>query len=189
MARRYLILLLIIPFYALRCYPQNISNDDRLRDIVSRFGQAEVTIPFRDHRALDVLTREVSILSVRNETVDISLSPLTVGWFILQKFDYSIRERADDKGILSALSVNQAMEWNKYPTYSQYDSIMQSFTNLYPSLCHLDTIGTSINGKLVLALKISDNAGTDEDEPAAFYSSTIHGDETGGFILMLRLAD
>ncbi len=30
---------------------------------------------------------------------------------------------------------------------------------------------------------------TDEDEPETFYSSSIHGDETGGFILMLRLAD
>ena len=71
----------------------------------------------------------------------------------------------------------------------QYDSIMQSFLSLYPSICHLDTIGTSINGKLILALKISDNASIDEDEPEVFYTSTMHGDETGGFILMLRLAD
>jgi hypothetical protein len=66
---------------------------------------------------------------------------------------------------------------------------MRSFASLYPSLCRLDTIGTSIYGKLVLALKISDNAKTDEDEPEVFYSSTIHGDETGGYILMLHLAD
>ena len=66
---------------------------------------------------------------------------------------------------------------------------MQSFPKLYPSLCSLDTIGTSINGKLVLALKISDNPAVDEDKPAVFYTSTMHGDETGGFILMLHLAD
>ena len=59
----------------------------------------------------------------------------------------------------------------------------------YPSLCRLDTIGTSINGKLVLALKISDNPAEDETEPEVFYSSTMHGDETGGYVLMLRLAD
>jgi len=56
-------------------------------------------------------------------------------------------------------------------------------------LCRLDTIGTSINGKLVLALKISVNAAVDEDKPEVFYTSTMHGDETGGFILMLHLAD
>jgi hypothetical protein len=81
------------------------------------------------------------------------------------------------------------MEWAKYPTYAQYDSIMQSFASLYPALCHLDTIGTTNYGKLVLALKISDNPLSDEEEPETFYSSSIHGDETGGFILMLRLAD
>src|SRR5665647_520831 len=66
---------------------------------------------------------------------------------------------------------------------------MRSFSTLYPSLCHLDTIGKSINGRYVFALKISDNAGTNEDEPEVFYSSTIHGDELAGFVLMLRLAD
>ncbi|MFA5818021.1 MAG: M14 family zinc carboxypeptidase [Bacteroidales bacterium] len=189
MTRRFLILLVVPTFFALRCYPQNISNDDRLRDIVRQYGQVEVTIPFTDNKSIDILTRNVSILTVRNKFVHISLSPLTVEWFILQKYDYSISEKADSKGVISALNINQAMEWDKYPTYSQYDSIMQSFKTLYPALCHLDTIGTSVNGKLVLALKISDHAAIDEDEPEVFYSSTMHGDETGGFILMLRLAD
>jgi hypothetical protein len=184
-----IILLIILVFCELSCFSQSSVKDERLRNIVSQYGQAEVTIPYSDGMALDGLTRKVSILSVRNKIVDISLSPLTVGWFILQKFNYSIKERAESKPFLSAQNVTQVLGWDKYPTYSQYDSIMQSFKNLYPSLCHLDTIGTSVNGRLVLALKISDNAGTDENEPEVFYSSTIHGDETGGFILMLRLAD
>ncbi|MBE3140261.1 MAG: hypothetical protein IMZ53_06730, partial [Thermoplasmata archaeon] len=175
MTRRFLILLVVLTFFALRCYPQNINNDDRLRDIVGEYGQAEVTIPYANNKALDKLTRNVSILSVRNKIVRISLSPLTVEWFILQKYDYVITEKTDSKGVISAFNLNQAMEWDKYPTYSQYDSIMQSFKTLYPSLCHLDTIGTSINGKLVLALKISDNPNNDEDEPEVFYSSTMHG--------------
>ena len=189
MTGRYLILLIILEFYTLGCYSQNISNDDRIREIVNKYGQAEVTIPFSDNRSVDFLTRNISILSVNDKLIHISLSPLTVEWFILQKLDYQIINRPDLKSVISALNINQAMEWDKYPTYSQYDSIMQSFRTLYPALCHLDTIGTSVNGKLVLALKISDNAGIDENEPEVFYSSTIHGDETGGFILMLRLAD
>ena len=180
---------LVFTFVSLSCYPQNISNDERLRLIVVSYGQAEVTIPYTNNKDLDKLTLYVSILSVKNKIVHISLSPLTVGWFILQKYDYVIIEKTDNKGVISAFNLNQAMEWDKYPTYSQYDSIMQSFRMLYPTLCHLDTIGTSINGKLVLALKISDNANNDEDEPEVFYSSTMHGDETGGFVLMLRFAD
>jgi hypothetical protein len=189
MTRRFLILLPVLTFFALRCFSQNISNDNRLRDIVGHYGQVEVTIPYTDNKALDNLTRKVSILSVKNKIVHISLSPLTVEWFILQKFDYLIIEITENKGVVTASDMNQAMEWDSYPTYTQYDSIMQSFKTLYPALCHLDTIGTSVNGKLVLALRISDNAGNDEDEPEVFYSSTIHGDETGGFVLMLRLMD
>jgi murein tripeptide amidase MpaA len=189
MTKRCLILLNILIVFTLRGHSQVIINDDRLRASVRQYGQAEVTIPFTNNNSLDDLTRNISILSVRNKTVYISISPLTVEWFILQKFNYSIKERDDSKGVISAPGIKQAMEWDKYPTYSQYDSIMQSFTKSYPNLCHLDTIGTSINGKLVLALKISDNAAKDENEPEVFYTSTIHGDETGGFVLMLRFAD
>jgi hypothetical protein len=189
MSTRLLILLLLFYLLESDSFAQNISNDDRLRNIVRQSGQAEVTIPYPETKGINNLTLNVSIMSVRDRVVYISLSPLTVEWFILQKFDYSILEKTDSKGIISAHNVKQAMQWDKYPTYSQYDSIMQSFQNLFPALCHLDTIGTSINGKLVLALKISDNALFDEDEPEVFYSSSIHGDETGGFILLLRLAD
>ena len=189
MVRRILILVLISVLTTLRCISQVINPGDRLRRIISQVGQVEVTIPYTDRRSVDLLTTNVSILSVRNKIVHINLSPQTVEWFILQKYNYQIVEKVEVKGLLSAANVDQAMSWDQYPTYSQYDSIMQSFVKLYPALCHLDTIGTSINGKLVLALKISDNAAINEDEPEVFYSSTIHGDETGGFILMLHLAD
>jgi hypothetical protein len=189
MTRSILISLFAAILYVARCYPQAANNDERLREIVRNFGQAEVTLPYTSNTDLINLTRNVSILSVRNNIVFLSLSPVTTEWFIQQKYDYMIIEKSANKGITSALTMNQVLEWDKYPTYSQYDSIMQSFKTLYPDLCHLDTIGKSINGKLVLALKISDNVSNDEDEPAVFYTSTIHGDETGGFVLMLRLAD
>ena len=189
MIRRILILVLISGLTALRGISQVTSHDDSLRRIISHVGQVEVTIPYTNRKSVDLLTTNVSILSVRNKVVHISLSPQTVEWFILQKYDYQIVENVEVKGLLSAANVDQLMNWDQYPTYSQYDSIMQSFVKLYPSLCQLDTIGTSVNGKLVLAIKISDNAAINKDEPEVFYSSTIHGDETGGFILMLHLAD
>jgi hypothetical protein len=189
MLKRFLYILSIITFIGLQAFPQVVNDDIILREMVGLNGQAKVTIPYTNLKDIDNLTKEVSILSVNDKLISISLSQLTVEWFIDQKFDYSIVESADNKGIVSALNVTQAMEWNSYPTYSQYDSIMQDFVRLYPDLCDLDTIGTTIRGKLVLALKISDNASTDEDEPETFYTSTIHGDETGGYIMMLRLAD
>ncbi|MBP8959524.1 MAG: T9SS type A sorting domain-containing protein [Bacteroidales bacterium] len=182
------ILFLFITFSSFVCLAQ-VDRDEKLKKEIEKYGQAEVVIPYPGRQAMDVITRNVSITSVRDKSVYITLSALTLKWFLDSRFDYEIIQRDEGKGVISAGSVKQAMQWNCYPTYSQYDSIMQKFQSDYPSLCKLDTIGTSVNGRLVLALKISDNASVDEDEPDVFYSSTIHGDEIGGFVLMLRLAD
>jgi hypothetical protein len=188
MLRRLSILTLVI-FPALTSYAQRSGNDDRLRDIVKEYGQADVTVPWSDLPSLNFLSSHVSVVSFRDKVIEISLSALTVEWFINQKYPYSIKERLDLKGIVAAASLEKAYQWNTYPSWSQYDSIMHGFTVTYPSLCHLDTIGTSINGRLILALKISDNHSENETEPEVFYSSSMHGDEIGGFVLMLRLSD
>jgi hypothetical protein len=41
----------------------------------------------------------------------------------------------------------------------------------------------------VLALKLSDNPSADEQEPAVMLSSSIHGDEPAGFVMLMRLAE
>ncbi len=189
MTRRWLILSLLMVILPPECFSQINSNDERLRQIILQDGQALVTIPYTGRQNIDLLTRKVSILSVDKDIITINLSAATVEWFILQKYDYQIVPKAENKGVRSAMNLREAMAWDSYPTYTQYDSIMRSFATLYPALCRIDTIGRSVYGKLVLALKISDNAAVDEDEPEVFYSSTIHGDETSGFILMLRFAD
>ena len=189
MSRRLLILVCVYLLSVLECLSQIISPDDKLRQIINQYGQAEVAIPLGSVTSMELLTANASILTVHDKQVYISLSRLTVDWFITQKYNYKILEKAVSKSIISAPNVSEAMNWDKYPTYLQYDSIMQSFSKIYPSLCRLDTIGTSVNGKLVLALKISASAASNENKPEVFYTSTMHGNETGGFILMLHLAD
>ena len=86
MARHILIIVLISVLTALNSFSQVVRPDERLRQIVSQNGQAEVTIPYTDRQSIDLLTVNVSILSVKNKIVYVSLSPLTVEWFILQKY-------------------------------------------------------------------------------------------------------
>lgn len=187
MIKRFLILLILSILTAGRSNSQTINPDDRLRGIVSQYGQAEVSVPYTDQKTLEFLTIHVSILSVKDKIVYLSLSKITVEWFIQQKFHYQIIEKTQNKSLdVSATKRAFAADWSQYPSYTQYDSIMQDFQRRYPSLCSLDTIGQSINGKQIFALKITSNNKT---KPSAFYTSTIHGDETGGFILMLHLAD
>jgi len=190
MTRRLFLLLSLLFLRVFISGAQFSINNERLRDIVAGYGQAEVSVIISDYSALDNLTRHVSVTAVKNNTAEITLSRLTVEWFIAQRLNYTIREKISLKGLLTtASSVSKAYQWDTYPTYTQYDSIMQSFPVSYPSLCMLDTIGTSINGKLVLALRITGNPGAFATKPEVFYTASMHGDETGGYILMLRLAD
>jgi hypothetical protein len=88
-----------------------------------------------------------------------------------------------------AANLEEAFTFTKYPTYPQYLQMMHYFTETYPEICRLDTIGTTGLGRLLLALKISDHAHLDEPEAGFLYTSSIHGDELVGYPLMLRLAD
>lgn len=189
MIRRLIIILLLLSFLVNNSFSQSPKGDKLLRETTIRDGQAIIKMPNPGRIAINKLSGQVSISSVTSKYVKIVLSPQTVEWFIKQNYDYVIISPPDSKSLVSSSTMKEALNWTSYPTYIQYDSIMQSFIKQYPALCKLDTIGMSIYGKLILALKISDNPGTNEDEPEVFYSSTIHGNEPAGFVLMLRLAE
>ncbi|NJM16075.1 MAG: hypothetical protein HC896_12510, partial [Bacteroidales bacterium] len=77
--------------------------------------------------------------------------------------------------------------FGKYPTYQQYLQLMQQAATEHPQLCNIDTIGASSQGRLILSAKISANVMQDEMEPRVFLSSTMHGNETTGYYVLLRL--
>lgn len=128
--------------------------------------------------------------NIRQDSVDLSIDPATLDRYMDQYPGLRVLKAApliDNTDM--ARSLAEAMTFTKYPTYGQYVSMMQYFATTYPSICRVDTFGTSVEGRLLLALKISDNVAEDEDEPAFFYTSTMHGDELVGYVLCLRLAD
>jgi len=88
-----------------------------------------------------------------------------------------------------AMDLAEAQTFRKYPTYNQYLAMMQGYAASYPDICRLDTIGYSVENRLLLVLKISDNVNEEEEEADFLYASTMHGDEVVGYVLSLRLAD
>ena len=79
--------------------------------------------------------------------------------------------------------------WDTYPTYQQYDSLMHKLANDYPSLCRYHVIGTLASGHQLLALQLGDSAAKHEKEVRYFYTSSMHGNELTGYVLMLRFAN
>jgi hypothetical protein len=80
-------------------------------------------------------------------------------------------------------------DWDAYPTYEAYVAMMYQFETDHPGLCSIVDAGLSVEGRSILFARISDNVDTEEDEPEVMYTSSMHGDETTGFILCLRLID
>jgi hypothetical protein len=87
-----------------------------------------------------------------------------------------------------AIDLEDALSFQKYPTYDQYVEMMQAFASDYSHICRLDTFGTSVEGRLLLALKISDHPEMEEAEAEFLYTSSMHGDEVVGIVLLLRHA-
>lgn len=86
-------------------------------------------------------------------------------------------------------SNKEAYEWDAYPTYDAYVEMMYEFAANYPDICEVFSIGTTTDGREILFAKISDNVATEEPEDQFLYTGTMHGDETAGFVLFLRLID
>jgi len=79
---------------------------------------------------------------------------------------------------------------NVYPTYEDYAYQMQLFQDDNPALVETFSIGDTGQGdKEILFVKISDNVGTDEQEPKLMLTSSMHGDEIAGYPMMLSLID
>jgi hypothetical protein len=166
-------------------------KDDFTRANESLKTRGEVIIRFIRPLTLSMeeLTLNLSIDNRKGDTITAYASDKQFGWFLEQDIPFSVitprsvtrKEKTINKGAASA--------WDFYPSYPQYLQMMESFAADYPGQCLLHEFGTSVEGRKLLAVKISDNAATDEPEPVFLYTSTIHGDEGTGYILMLLLID
>ena len=170
-------------------YGQHPQRGDDIRETIRKYGQAEVIITYPGFDAMTQLAARYSVVSCNGTEAVLSLSPADAEGFIATGTDYKLIIPQAHKGFYTASSVAEAMQWHSYPTWKHYDTIMHKIAENWPGVCILDTIGFSVQGRAVLALKLSDNPASDEQEPAVMLSSSIHGDEPAGFVLLMRLAE
>ncbi len=139
-----------------------------------------------------VLTRIISIDRINHDTIYAYANDDELKRFEKLGYKYLLLPHPSSlntKAITMATTIEEMVSWDRYPTYGVYRTMMKKFEQDYPSLCKLDSIGTTTNGHKLYVVKISNNVAIEEPEFEVFYTSTIHGDETTGYILMLRLID
>jgi len=170
---------------------QSLQNQNNLalRDI-DRRGEVYFNFKLLDKSKLAVLTQKISIDKIRDDSVYAYANQKEFSEFLKHGFNYTVLTAPSELFPVEMTNDTKlVLSWNYYPTYPAYEALMQQFATNYPSICKLVTIATLQSGRKILALRISDNINIEEDEPEFFYSSSIHGDETTGYILLLHLAD
>ena len=110
--------------------------------------------------------------------------------FLELNLPYAIIEKKNDsKAINMAATVAQMSAWNRYPYYQVYDSMMTKYQTNFPNLCKRYELVTLASGRKLIVLKITNNVNTKAAKPQFLYSSTMHGDEVTGYVMMLHLID
>jgi hypothetical protein len=193
---RYLIILAWIVFFPvciLRAQTVFTSTEDSLFRVN---GEVYFRFHLSDRSRLDSLTRIISIdnfkdgevFAYANRAEFSRFRDLQLVYTLLPPPGSLLNDQELNMGNIKKTDQNMTV-WNFYPTYSQYVSLMTGFATSFPSICHLDTIGTTNTGRLLLAVKISDSVNYDRGVPQVLLTSSIHGDELTGYVLMLHLID
>lgn len=166
------------------------SQQNKAQSELNRRGEIYFNFSLSDLSQLQILGNKISIDKISGNTIYAYANAKEFDFFLTTGIDYTVLTAPSELiQVQMTDDPNQVLTWNYYPTYSAYESLMQQFATNYPDRCKLITITTLLSGRKIYALKISDNIDIQENEPEFLYSSSIHGDETTGYILLLHLAD
>jgi PKD repeat protein len=157
-------------------------------------NKGEVYFRFKadNKQTIDELSRIISIDNVTAEgEVKAYANAKEFAQFLTKNIAYEILPHPGDSPQAALMStydqIKNLNNWNTYPTYDAYVQMMYDFATNYPNLCQITQIGSTVQNRKLLVAKITSNVNA--VKPRFFYTSSIHGDETGSYVLCLRLID
>lgn len=180
----------VLPSWLHAQNPQRPNPDE----LFKTSGEVYFSFHIQSQQELESLTRIISIDNVTGTQVRAYANREEFAKFAELGYDYEVLPHPGSLLSKEQLRPSGAGEgtqtiWNYYPAYQEYLDIMDGFAANFPDICKLVPIGTSVQGRELLAVKISDNVNEQEAEPEFLYTSSIHGDELTGYVLMLHLID
>ena len=121
----------------------------------------------------DIVSRGMDVLAVYPDgRADLAVTEDQLRWLESRNAPTSILERAD---VTEQLVLDKNL--GLYHTYDEIRAELGQLAADYPSLTRLDTLGYSIEGRYIIAIKISDNPELDEDEPEVLIVGCHHARE------------
>lgn len=171
-------------------FAQKSTEIAKAETYLNQKGEVYFTFKVSDKSQINNLSKIISIDNIKGGNVYAYANKKEFNKFLSNNIDFTVLKHPGENPDAKMYSdTKQKYDWNSYPTYSAYETMMYKFQTDYPSLCKIYAIDTLASTRKLLVAKISSNATQDLGKVKFFYSSTMHGDETTGYILMLRLID
>ncbi len=177
------------------CFYQLFSNDTEYRKAyadLAKMGEVYFRFGVNNLQEINALDNVISIDEVTGHEVYAFANPKEFEAFLNYDHYYKVLTPPGLEGPrpeMSDYADLDNLQWDKYPTFSGYKNMMHGFASKYPDKVKIYNIGTSINGRDLLVAKVSDNVEEEECEPEWFMMGAIHGNETMGSIICLRLIE
>ena len=171
--------------------------DKNLTEIADSIFQNKNEISFNfkaesKNQVDEIITHIVSVDAFNSATLTVRAyaSKKQFIKFLELKIPFAIIEKKNNSKVINmAATIAQMSAWNRYPYYQVYDSMMTKYQTTHPNLCKRYELVTLASGRKLIVLKITNNVNTKAAKPQFLYSSTMHGDEVTGYVMMLRLID
>lgn len=183
---RYFIILLAVVACG-NIFAQKSQHD--LQQLMQQRNEYYFTFNLNGNDDLSAIAHAISVDCVDGNTVTAYANSVDFARF--QRFGYEVTLLTPpsliEKVAMWDGSNRAEYDWDSYPTYSAYENMMFQFATDHPDRCEIITLGTLPSGRKIMIAHL--NNGSGEGKPKFLYTSTIHGDETTGWIMMLRLID
>lgn len=75
----------------------------------------------------------------------------------------------------------------QYSTWAKIVKQIKDYEKAYPKLIYQTSIGKTVQGKDIIAVRLSSDAAVDTGNPEVCFQSGTHGNETGGMMATMRL--
>ena len=187
--RRFLFVIVAVLF----CCNLQAQSQQSLTNLMQQRGEYYFSLNVQDPSEIQTINAICSVDATNGSTVVCYANPtqyanlLAAGYHPNLMTPPSLREEAR----MWDGSDRATYDWDSYLTYSQYVDMMEGFPATVASgrtctLLDLGTLSTN-NHRRILGVRI--NNGQPDGKPRFLYTSTMHGDEVTGMILMLRLIE
>ncbi|HEX5133487.1 MAG TPA: M14 family zinc carboxypeptidase [Candidatus Krumholzibacteria bacterium] len=147
-----------------------------------------VTVPFKGpYQIEEMKARGIEIIAFTKHGVDVQADDTQLQWLLSRPYPVAV-VRPNESGLGPAGTAVIDANLGEYHTYAELDTALSNLEAAYPAIAKRSIIGTSLEGRNIYALKISDNVTVDESEPEVLYMGNHHARELMSVEIPLRFA-